>query len=337
MHGRINNDKIPEFNFDLSYLDDPLEGGSGTSRGLLPQPSTDLDKVFHTQSGSSSLSQPLSQRTTSPASPPSFESCNGGEGFHVGDLYYPGIKHHEYLQPAAAILAPPPPPYYQHQQQLQQLQQLQQPSDMEAGNQTAEATQSEPSRGKHKQKSAECHICNKRISSSSNLKAHIKTHTNESPYKCPFCSKRYKRAKSLTLHLLTNHRSQQAQNNQDTASSSTATQANRPIHHVDSTTVDATAAATRSDSPCRPHKCQKCKKCYQLKSSLDEHIKSKHNISAIHCDQCNYQTSKPNNLAAHKRSHTKEKPFTCPLCQKKFSQKGSLNRHLSHHKDKSVK
>ena len=52
-----------------------------------------------------------------------------------------------------------------------------------------------------------------------------------------------------------------------------------------------------------------------------------------HCNECNYATPDKSGLANHFRTHSKEKPFHCKLCDQKFSQKGSLKVHVMSHKE----
>lgn len=45
-----------------------------------------------------------------------------------------------------------------------------------------------------------CKFCNKVISTSTQLRVHLRTHTNERPYKCIFCDKAFKEKGKLARH-----------------------------------------------------------------------------------------------------------------------------------------
>ena len=55
------------------------------------------------------------------------------------------------------------------------------------------------------EKPYECDVCEKRFTQSGSLKIHMRTHTNERPYECHVCEKRYRQAQGLKYHMRTQH------------------------------------------------------------------------------------------------------------------------------------
>ena len=52
-----------------------------------------------------------------------------------------------------------------------------------------------------------------------------------------------------------------------------------------------------------------------------------------YCNECNYATHSKSRLVNHCRTHSREQPFHCKLCDQKFSQKSSLKVHIISHKE----
>ncbi|XP_053608664.1 gastrula zinc finger protein XlCGF57.1-like [Plodia interpunctella] len=63
------------------------------------------------------------------------------------------------------------------------------------------------------------------------------------------------------------------------------------------------------------------RKVYKKKVKFKESASSK-------CTICGRKCQNPSTLAIHMRSHTNEKPFPCPSCDKKYKDNGTLKRHM---------
>lgn len=49
------------------------------------------------------------------------------------------------------------------------------------------------------------------------------------------------------------------------------------------------------------------------------------------CHLCSYSTSRKADMERHQRTHTGEKPFTCPVCGRRFPDNRGLTIHLRSH------
>ena len=55
----------------------------------------------------------------------------------------------------------------------------------------------------HTNEMFECDLCEKRYTQSSSLKTHMRIHTNERPYECDVCEKRFSQSSDLKRHMRT--------------------------------------------------------------------------------------------------------------------------------------
>ena len=75
--------------------------------------------------------------------------------------------------------------------------------------------------------------------------------------------------------------------------------------------------------------CSTCDIQYSEKAAFEEHLKTVHR--PFSCDVCERRFSQKCNLITHQRLHTGERPYPCPQCDKRFTQKGNLDAHLKTH------
>ena len=79
-----------------------------------------------------------------------------------------------------------------------------------------------------------------------------------------------------------------------------------------------------------PLECKACGKVFKLKKLLNRHFRTEHaSDNPYTCLQCNRKCRGASELEIHSRIHTKEKPFLCGVCEKRFTQKSHLNDHLA--------
>lgn len=180
----------------------------------------------------------------------------------------------------------------------------------------------------------QCDICQRWFSKRYHLKNHQIIHNGTKNYDCQLCTKKYTNHGNLDRHVRVFHNKERAYVCDICGkgfSQSTILRQHYTVH------VDE-----------RNFECEICHKTYKTLDYLNLHkethlpkeqrkvktyVKKKYKKQVKLC-VCTFCGKKSNSLALHQshmRTHTGEKPYECPTCQKRFSFQQSLRTHLLLH------
>ncbi|KAK7086879.1 hypothetical protein SK128_020946 [Halocaridina rubra] len=140
-----------------------------------------------------------------------------------------------------------------------------------------------------------CKICQKGFPSKAHLKEHDITHSDKCSHTCSYCHKGFKRKNALKRHF-------------------------QNIH---------------TGSP--DHVSCECGKQFSSQDIMEKHQESCGNLSVYSCPNCCILYKTQSSLESHMLLHREDEvkiaanswPFTCHLCEDRFSSKVSLNNHLT--------
>ena len=156
-----------------------------------------------------------------------------------------------------------------------------------------------------------CPVCKELFENKDALAQHVQQHKEERTYKCELCGSAFGWASALERHdLICGQGTQKTQKRQKRLT----------------------------------FQCHICGKKVLNKQNLKLHLwtheeqnnreknplaalKKKHPKDRNQCDICGRLCATPSALRVHQRKYTKEKPFECPLCNKRFGQKSGLDSH----------
>lgn len=136
--------------------------------------------------------------------------------------------------------------------------------------------------------------------------------TDEDEYTCNICQRNYKTPASLKRHITVSHSEELKQ--EDPLAFELCTCCGEPVD----------SAHTNGDI-----KCGKCDKLFVLQNNLDRHISIEHNETGVYqCIECQHSFDSKEGLIEHMAIHPLTKPYSCKVCNKDFTRRYHLDRHL---------
>ncbi|XP_068751833.1 zinc finger protein 883-like [Montipora capricornis] len=158
----------------------------------------------------------------------------------------------------------------------------------------------------------QCNLCKKTFADSTDLKRHLRIHSNQRPFQCNVCHKRFRQKGQLKVHLRSHTRDKPY----------VCDQCNKPFRQGAHLTRHL-----RVHSGYKPYKCPSCYKAFASTGSLKEHQLTHTNQRPYKCEQCNNGFISSSALKIHRQRHLEDKPYSCHTCTKTFKTSSDVKRH----------
>lgn len=174
------------------------------------------------------------------------------------------------------------------------------------------------------EKRYQCGICKQVWKTEALLKTHLKEDHKLQSFACDKCSKAFSSYSNLSRHKSISH----------TYSNKVSRNFMCNVCGKCFTANDSLRVHMFIHTGERPYRCSMCDATYVQSGHLNRHIKVVHegklNYQCQHtgCEKSFYDLS---SLKVHERSHTNERPYSCPKCPQKFRTSNAKKAHMRTH------
>lgn len=202
-----------------------------------------------------------------------------------------------------------------------------------------------------------CKECDAQVSTRRQLVNHMVTvHGQERPFKCDRCPKQFSDRYAFRKHSETLHRDRSEKRKYycDVCPKVLTTKCGLNIHkrvHSGEKPYECDICSNqfpqrntlihhmRIHTKERPYMCHECSKTFGARNSFRLHLQTHLGIKPYKCSYigCEWAFVQKSKLAVHMQSHTGERPVICPICQKGYSKRYHVRKHIKNfHKIEDV-
>lgn len=190
-----------------------------------------------------------------------------------------------------------------------------------------------------------CDICFKHFSAKKHITVHMRRHTGERPFVCELCNKgfidfttmkKHKETHGVTIRNYVCKVCEEVFNHRGKFRIHLRKhKGDLPYKcHLCCKDFSCKYSLNRHvelHSGLRPHVCQVCQATFSHKTQLDRHVRNVHDPNKLGKlkTKCSFCKKFFTDIEKHEKKHT-TRPHECHLCNKRYPEKNTLNRHMKH-------